>query len=742
MNSTGINLPFMLIIFMFYSGFANAADAQQYYNFTIPWDDNYNNVISAMNAIDDKPAGTHGVLKTSADQLIFEDGTAAEFWGVAITVSKKFPPKNKIDTKKIINKLKKYGFNLVRINGLDFPRYNLYHSWLKTGKLDKDIMDRLDYFIAELKKSGIYYSLSINNSSLKAKEIYKVSSNGHKIRHKQYKFVQLYDEKVIERVIDWHKVFYGHINEYTKVSYAKDSANIFVTAIGEDSIFNGYFNYHNEFLTDKNFTDLQLKFNDFLRSKYKTSENVSVAWEGDLKPVESLEKNNIKLVTANNIAKVNKHKSNDVILFLSDIDRSYANRIRDVLKGVGYLGLFAGTNDWYGYSSLKINQDIGDFIDMHGYFDPMIRNRHNGKRIEYTRNTSYISGPAALSQGNEVVEEFDKSLYTFFASAVENKPLMITEWNHSAWSDYTYEGPLLLTAYSSLQGYNSMVIHSYFSMKLNYDAEYSDNSLVASGNPVLMSLSPTLSLAFRNSYISESPSFSPVMIAANNEQLNDAMIRDRLNKLNRRNGLPYNYGFMKKIRMRLVGAKDNSASSLKFPDNQWLSDTGQISWNFANHNRSYFSVNTKKFQLLAGQLSNVNANLDNIKVSLTDHGAVTAISLDDVELGKSSSILVTAVSSFKNTGMVTGKVPKYRKWQKLKSIINSGVTPIMMKRVQGHFELETSNNKRVVVSGVNLDGTYDNIKVDNHLIAENKHVVSFNLGSVDTPWYWIKFVDK
>jgi len=719
-----------------------SANTREYYEFTIPWDDNYKNIISTMHSVGDKPAGSHGVLKTSADKLLFEDGSAAKFWGVAITVSKKFPPESKVDTKKIVDKLSKYGFNLVRINGLDFPRYKLYPRWLKTGKLDSDIMNRLDYFIAELKKAGIYYSLSINNSSLKARDIEGVASNGHHVKHKKYKFVQLYDERIVKKVLAWHKVFYGHKNIYTKLTYARDPANIYATAIGEDSIFNAYFNHYNKFLTTENFSDLQLRFNEYLNSKYATTAILKQAWNGDLNSSESLEEKNIKLVSAKRIRKINKHKSNDIVLFLSDIDRSYALRIRQILNDLGFKGLFAGTNDWYGYANLKVNQDVGDFIDMHGYFDPMIRRMKNGRMIELTRNTSSISSPARLNDSADIVYDFDRNFYKFFASAVEDKPLMITEWNHSAWSDYVYEGPLLLTAYSLFQGYDAMVIHTYFSMKNKYDVVDSDNSLVASGNPVLMSLSPTLSLAFRKSYISEPSSTMPVVIAENSSRLSVITINDQLNKSKRKNGLPINYGFIKKVRMRLVGPQDNSLSRINFSDGQWLSDTGQISWYFAKSDESYFSVNTKKFQLLAGNLNNVDANLDNITVSLADHGAVTAISLDDVELGKSSSILVTAVSSFKNTGIVTGKVAKYRKWRELKSIINTGVSPIMMKRVMGKFKLETSNNKRVVVSAVNLDGTYNSIKVDNQLIVGNKHAVSFPLGSVDTPWYWVQFFDK
>ena len=78
-------------------------------------------------------------------------------------------------------------------------------------------------------------------------------------------------------------------------------------------------------------------------------------------------------------------------------------------------------------------------------------------------------------------------------------------------------------------------------------------------------------------------------------------------------------------------------------------------------------------------------------------------------------------------------VLKYRKCYELKSLLNTGAPPIMMKRVQGDFVLETSNNKPAVVIAVILDGTYASLKVIIRLVASNKHAISFPLGLLYTP---------
>ena len=65
----------------------------------------------------EKPAGKHGFLKVSGDQFVFEDGTAARFWGTNFNGGANFPEFDYAE--KVAKRLAKIGVNIVRFHQLD-----------------------------------------------------------------------------------------------------------------------------------------------------------------------------------------------------------------------------------------------------------------------------------------------------------------------------------------------------------------------------------------------------------------------------------------------------------------------------------------------------------------------------------------------------------------------------------------------------------------------------------------------
>ena len=142
---------------------SNTIDVQ----FDVAWDKFQPSSIDFRPLIHDAPAGKHGHVVARGDALYFENGKAAKFWGVGLTFSanKGFPPE-KEDAEAMAKRLARLGFNHVRLVGLDDSGRWPILTWLKTGRLEHEYLDRLGYFIAKLKEQGIYYSFSINNNSV------------------------------------------------------------------------------------------------------------------------------------------------------------------------------------------------------------------------------------------------------------------------------------------------------------------------------------------------------------------------------------------------------------------------------------------------------------------------------------------------------------------------------------------------------------------------------------------------
>ncbi len=362
---------------------------EDYYEFTIPWD--HPGVLSTRLAVNARKAQHTQFQRVLASEggLIFEDGSPARFYGVAVAVSKTFPPTNPDEIKRFVNKLKGYGVNLVRLTGLDYPRLGLFQDWLRDRRLNSSVMTRFDLLVAEIRNAGLYYSISINDVSAKIQSLENVSPNAHKVKHKRFNFVQIFDESVANEIAGWYRAFVSHKNEFSNVTYAEDPANVYITAINEDSIFNGYFGARGRLLSAENKQYLQKLFNIFLTDKYSTTQELRKEWrqpgKKDLLSNENLESGNVTFPKPDELTDVSRAKFDDVIHFLYEIDSNYANLIKAELDSMGFTGLFSVTNNWYGLESLKVNADIGDIIDMHGYFDHPIRKIVDGKSQEIVR---------------------------------------------------------------------------------------------------------------------------------------------------------------------------------------------------------------------------------------------------------------------------------------------------------------------------------------------------------------------
>src|SRR5262249_21684866 len=96
--------------------------------------------LSFLNA-DERPAGKHGFVRAERDQLVFEDGTAARFWGTNVTSYALFWT-SRDNVRRQARRLSELGFNLVRLHHQD-------SYWVNPNIFGKDAPDtrNLDPFM-------------------------------------------------------------------------------------------------------------------------------------------------------------------------------------------------------------------------------------------------------------------------------------------------------------------------------------------------------------------------------------------------------------------------------------------------------------------------------------------------------------------------------------------------------------------------------------------------------------------
>lgn len=282
---------------------------QNWFPFTLPWDDGSKTVVDASGLLVDYPGqdpatviDSRGFVRARSDGHFYfsKTGKRARFWGVNFTFGADFPDQDTADG--VARHLAKLGVNVVRFHHMDYHKspdgiWDPAYFPNDTLHLDSGQLDRLDYLIYQLRSHGIYVNLNL--------KVARHFGPGDDVPFtdqftKNYFFrgVSHYDPRMIELQHDYARKLLGHLNPYTKRTYLNDPGVFCVEIANEDSFFgslltDGEINY----LPDvpgslpKYYSDeLDGLCNDWLAKKYGTEEAIRAAWDPHGDPVDSTDR--------------------------------------------------------------------------------------------------------------------------------------------------------------------------------------------------------------------------------------------------------------------------------------------------------------------------------------------------------------------------------------------------------------------------------------------------------------------
>lgn len=227
---TGISEPFPEVTYVF-------NDTEDWFPFVFPKNDTNLDAIDLTGFLH-TPAGKHGFVTVGKDgHFYFEDGKRARFFGTNVGGRDCAP--EKADASAIAARLAKYGVNMLRLHSMD----SLYGPLIdyKSGasqSFDKEGLDRIDYFVAELKKRGIYVYLDLLD--------YRQFQTADGVKHADdfthnwqgsMKGASIFDERMIELQKDYATRLLTHRNPYTGLRYVDEPAVAVIETTNENSIF-------------------------------------------------------------------------------------------------------------------------------------------------------------------------------------------------------------------------------------------------------------------------------------------------------------------------------------------------------------------------------------------------------------------------------------------------------------------------------------------------------------------------
>lgn len=644
--------------------------------YTLPWDDMPLDLSFIYE--DDKPAGKRGFLKVEGDKFVFEDGTEARFWGTNFNSAQNFPSHE--HSEKVAKRLAKVGVNLVRFHQLDgeWSTPNIFQfsrgeNKSNTLSFDPESMDRLDYLIYCLKKEGIYVYMDLLT--------YRRFKTGDGVESAHLladaaKPYSTYNRKLIELQKKFNSDLWNHVNPYTKLAYKDDPVIVMTGVTNENDLWT--FNIDVEPYR----SELEKLYRNWAtKNKVNVGKEIVMFDKGDI----------------------------DIQMFFTDITKDYYNEMITHMRDLGVKVPISGTN-WTINTAHLAAQLVGDFIDTHTYTYGW-RGRHGG-----------FDNESILGSNNNWL-----SVIAFYK--VQDKPLFISEWDHSWPNEWRSESSLLMAAVGALQGWGGYAIHTYrYSLDENVEMigkpitgnalngiYYRGGVFDTFNDPAKFGLFYHAALILRRGDVK--PAKETISVNFDNLYSGYDVAHSLTPEKHR-------------IETVLPGMANKGNKTVK-PDavlvdheiGEVLSDTKELYRNLKKQFGWIDSPRTKVVYGLVGKEGDIALNDVKINVQ-TDFATVAISSLTDDPISASGNMLLTAVGRADNTNS------KYNEDRNVQ--LDSGHGPIQVEIIDAVVEIKT-DKKDLRVMAINPQGS-----VTGYMPSEyNDGVFKFKIGEEFQSMYYL-----
>lgn len=639
---------------------------------------------------DEKPAGKHGFCQTNGENMYFEDGTLAKFWGVMMNGAACFPPHARAE--QIAQRLSHAGVNIVRFHQMDdeWMAPNLYR--LTAGKrventrdLCDECLNRLDYFIKCLKDRGIYVSVDMTT--------YRRFKPGDGVKdahllHEGSRLYAMYDPTMIELQKEFCTKFWTHFNPYTGLMHKDDPVFAMCCIINENDTFIN----HNP----RRWYNLIPYYDNMLRDMF-------AEWLKE-KGIE-YDAYGCELFSADQ----------PMIQFRLELMEKYCDTMYGHLRSLGVRIPLCGSNYHTNYGVVKAQEKM-DFTDAHSYYYDW----HWGAEEKMCAHQTLTSSPVSPLAGP-------------CANRIHGKPFFITEWDMPWPNSYRAEGPLWFPAVACLQNWTGMTIHTYgYGHEMSkYDllgkaaststiggVPYREGIFAVWNDPAKFGQFYHGALMFRRGDVSPAHTvlgadatpdlYGRRATALQGTAMEIHQVHTVLDTTDR-TGVDCMMNPVKPLAEGVVDAQNSSMNH--YPDDvkpsanptMLVSDNGQLKRDIKNQ---IGYIDTPKTKSVYGRIGtpavnpkvkpNIWRRLDGLNVyCYTDFAAVTLSSLSKDDLCDSGNILLTTVGRARNHGaQFDGE-----------KMIEYGSGPIEVEVIHADIELKTSK-EILEVWAVDSDGFY------------------------------------
>jgi hypothetical protein len=330
----------------------------------------------------DAPAGKHGFLHSSGGHLV-HDGGRFRIWGVNIVGFVKgsalLPPKEQSPI--WVAELARLGINCVRFHFLDrttleTPKGLIDGTRNDSRVFDKDQLDRLDYFIYELKQRGIYSDLNLNVGRNYKPGDDVPDSNLIGVA----KAMTYVGPKLLELQREYARLLLTHFNPYARSEYRNEPAIALVELVNENSVLEFWMRNWLRGELKPGSPRNQLDFTPYYANLLDTRYNQWLAQHFSVAELERLRKASgvgpdqpIPRLHREEFAEAPKERFYAEAAFYTEIESGFFRDMKSYLKDtLGVKSLIADTADHTyfipGLPLLRSTSANADVVDAHVYW--------------------------------------------------------------------------------------------------------------------------------------------------------------------------------------------------------------------------------------------------------------------------------------------------------------------------------------------------------------------------------------
>ncbi len=221
-----------------------------------------------LSFLNPEPAGSRGFLRPDGERIVNGRGEEVRLFGSNICDLHPMPPK--ANAPLMARRLKQLGFNFIRLHYFDFAKapQGILNDDMQT--LNPEKLDQFDWLVAQLKENGIYVDINLHICRPYPGQPAEV--------HRFGKGIDFIHGPYIESQKRYARDLIGHVNPYTRLTYAKDPAVAVIELNNENTVFSIWSELGG--LPEAFSRPAAAKWNAWLKAKYGSTERLRDAWSG------------------------------------------------------------------------------------------------------------------------------------------------------------------------------------------------------------------------------------------------------------------------------------------------------------------------------------------------------------------------------------------------------------------------------------------------------------------------------